>query len=50
MNPAKLKFPPEKPVAPQHLDAFQGVRNDLMQRLSLFPANAEYFTRKAKSG
>ncbi len=50
LNPAKLKFPPEKPVAPQHLDAFRGVRNDLMQRLSSFPANAEYFTRKAKSG
>ena len=50
LNPAKLKFPPEKPVAPQHLDAFRGARNDLMQRLSLFPANAEYFTRKAKSG
>lgn len=50
LNPAKLKFPPEKPVAPQHLDVFRGVRNDLMQRLSSFPANAEYFTRKAKSG
>ena len=50
LNPAKLRFPPEKPVDPQHLDAFRGVRNDLMQRLSSFPANAEYFTRKAKSG
>lgn len=49
-NPAKLKFPPEKPVAPEHLDAFRGVRNDLMQRLSSFPANAGYFTRKAKTG
>ena len=50
LNPSKLKSPPEKPVAPQHLDAFRGVRNDLMQRLSSFPANAAYFTRKAKSG
>ena len=49
-NPAKLRFPPEKPVAPQHLDAFRGVRNDLIQRLSSFPAYAKYFTRKAKSG
>jgi len=49
-NPSKLKFPPEKPVAPQHLDAFRGVRNDLLQRLSSFPATAEYFTRKAKTG
>ncbi len=50
LNPSKLRFPPEKPVNPQHLDAFRGVRNDLMQRLSSFPANAEYFTRKARSG
>ena len=49
-NPAKLRFPPEKPVAPQHLDAFRAVRNGLIERLSSFPAYAKYFTRKAKSG
>lgn len=50
LNPAKLRFPPEKPVAPQYRDAFRAVRNDLLQRLSSFPANAAYFIRKARSG
>ena len=50
LNPAKLRFPPERPVPPEHLDEFRAVRNELTQRLSSFPASAGYFTRKARSG